>query len=613
MNFDEFDFELDTLHPTRQARRPTPPRRSPPPKPAPPPALTAKDVQIATIDVPAQESLLRLSADLATRAKAAELLAHVKAGRIASIRCQRSAAAEARAKRLGYSAANAIRPGEDAVVLLDPNDLRSGPPIIAVRHDLDARCSNARAKAPGTAEQKKIDAALLKALDSFELWRGGISLGRSGKCALVPLDDASKTVRADALGKMKVLGNMLPRMLCQKTAVAATPRTPKLVRHRHVSFNCNTTFKFVPDGPATDLVTANMNPRFIMPDDSISVHAPLNDKLRELITKKFPTLINASSAKSGKAEPTDAVHIAVVDLSGDRKLCQPQLATFGAEFNEAGASTSKILLFYAAHQLHFDLEQMVTTNGIRTIADLKKKANEEWAVFTCKPDIDWAFKFTPPSGAGGLLKVEKSDALNTTMANIVDEVQSTPRATRLILRLSFEYIASLAWQSGLRHPTRGGLWYGSTYCTMENRDPRNGRCHTLLADGTGGCPKKFSRVTWNSDPLSIQGVKGSALSFATYMTLLAQGRLVDNTNSTAIKALLKRACGVVKWRVTGVTANKCGDTEGSLHDAVLIERGTKIRYVIGFTVRSKSKSDPVRNRFRDMLPEIDQLIVDANP
>jgi hypothetical protein len=55
-----------------------------------------------------------------------------------------------------------------------------------------------------------------------------------------------------------------------------------------------------------------------------------------------------------------------------------------------------------------------------------------------------------------------SAALKTTMDNIVDEKSSTPNASKLILRLGFEYIGSVAWQSGLRHPKRGGIWYGST-------------------------------------------------------------------------------------------------------------------------------------------------------
>lgn len=613
MNFDEFefDFELDTVHRTRQARRPNPStRRSPPPKPAPPPPLTQKDVQIASIDTPAQESLLRLGADPKTRGAAIELLGHVKAGRVAAIRCQRSAAVEARANRLGYTGVNAIRAGDDAVVLLDPDDLRRGAPLIAFRHELDPRCANTKGAAPTSVHQAKIDAALLKAQASFALWRAGISLGQLGKCALAPLDDASKTVSASRLKSMTVLSNVLPRLLCQPKAVPTTPGTPKLVRHRHTSFNCNgPAFSFTADGAPKDLVPANMNPRFIMPDDSISVHAPLQTKLTDLIVNQFPDLIDRASVTTRTARQADKLHVAVVDLSTAQKLCQPQFAGFGAELNESGASTAKILLFYSAHQMLFDLEEMVKAHGIKKSAELKKKANEEWAKFTCKPHFDWLFKLTESAGP---LKVEMSSALKTTMDNIVDEVDSTPNASRLIIRLSFEYIASVAWQSGLRHPQRGGIWYGSTYCQKGGVPVTIDKsCHLEVTQGSG-CDPDQSRVVWINDPFGHRSVRGSALAYATYMTLLAQGRLVDKAMSARIEALLVRACGFIKRVVTGMRANKCGLTNTLFHDAAIIQHG-KVRYAVAYMFKAKHKKDPLKLKVLDLMKEIDKLIVAANP
>jgi hypothetical protein len=606
MNFDEFEFEFETP----QARpNPGPARRSPPPKPAPPPPLTTKDVQLATIDSPAQDSLLRIGADPKTRAAAIELLGHVKAGRIAAIRCQRSAAAEARANRLGFTAANAIRTGEDAVVLLDPNDLRAGAPIIAFRHDLDPRCANPKGAAPTSAQQAKVDAALLKAHSSFVLWRAGISLGQLGKCALAPLDDAGKTVNAAKLKSMTVLANVLPRLLCQPSAVPTTPGTPKLVRHRHVSFNCDAAFSFKADGPPIDLVPANMNPRFIMPDDSISIHAPLQTKLTDLIVNQFPDLIDRASVTTRVARQADKLHIAVVDLSGARKLCQPQFAGFGAELNEAGASTAKILLFYAAHQMQFDLQELVKAHGIKKAAELKKKAGEEWARFTCKPHFEWLFKLTESAGP---LKVDMCNAQQTTMDNIVDEVDSTPNASKLILRLSFEYIASVGWQSGLRHPQRGGIWYGSTYCQGGGVPaPINGACHLEVKQGSG-CDTNQSRVIWTNDPFGHRGVRGSALAYATYMTLLAQERLVDKAMSARIEALLVRACGFISQVVPGVRAQKCGLTSTLFHDAALVAHG-KVRYAIAYMFKSKNNTDPLKGKVLGLVREIDKLIVAANP
>ncbi|HEY6124013.1 MAG TPA: serine hydrolase, partial [Steroidobacteraceae bacterium] len=277
--------------------------------------------------------------------------------------------------------------------------------------------------------------------------------------------------------------------------------------------------------------------------------------------------------------------------------------------NESGASTAKILLFYAAHQMLFDLEEMVKAGGIKKTADLRKKANAEWAKFTCKPHFDWLFKFTESAGP---LKVEMSDALNTTMANIVDEKSSTPNASRLILRLSFEYLASLAWQSGLRHPSRKGVWYGSTYCQTGGAPaPISGACH--VAGGTeSGCGQNQSRIIWTKDPLGHRSVRGSALSYVTYMTLLAQARLVNKGMSARIEALLKRACGFIQRVVPGMRANKCGLTNTLFHDAAIIEHD-KVRYAVAYMFKSKSLADPLKGKVLDLMREIDKIIVAANP
>lgn len=387
------------------------------------------------------------------------------------------------------------------------------------------------------------------------------------------------------------------------------PPTPKLVRHRHVSFNCDAAFSFKADGPPVDMEPLNMNPRFIMPDDTISVNATLQKKLTDLIVNQFPDLVDQTSVSSRTGRQSDKLHVAVVDLSTPQKLCQPQFAGFGAEFNESGASSSKILLFYAAHQMLFDLQEMVKAGSIQKTAKLKKKARAEWANLTCKPHINWLFKFTE---SAGLLKVEMSAALKTTMDDIVDERSGTTKASKLILRLGFEYIGSVALRSGLRHSTRGGLWYGSAYCqTGKAPAPVSSACHRTRTQGSG-CGANQSRVLWKGDPLGLQGVRGSALSFVTYMTLLAQGRLVDTAMSASIEALLLRACGFIKRRVSGMRANKCGLTSKLFHDVALIQRD-KVRYAVAFMFKTKDGSDPLTLEVLTLMEEIDKLIVAENP
>ena len=94
---------------------------------------------------------------------------------------------------------------------------------------------------------------------------------------------------------MRALNNVLPRLLCQPKAVPTTPGTPKQVRHRHVRRNCDTTFAFVDDPSPSDLIVANLNPRFILPNDQISVDRVLELKLNELLSTEHKDLLSARS------------------------------------------------------------------------------------------------------------------------------------------------------------------------------------------------------------------------------------------------------------------------------------------------------------------------------
>jgi hypothetical protein len=170
----------------------------------------------------------------------------------------------------------------------------------------------------------------------------------------------------------------------------------------------------------------------------------------------------------------------------------------------------------------------------------------------------------------------------------------------------------VAWQSGLRHPKRGGIWYGSSYCQGGGLPaPISGACHQQMTQGSG-CDTNQSRVIWTGDPFGHRSVRGSALAFATYMTLLAQGRLVDNAMSARIEALLVRACGFIKRVVPGMRANKCGLTSSSFHDAAIIQHG-KVRYAVAFMFKSKNLKDPLKGQVLRLMTEIDKLIVAANP
>jgi hypothetical protein len=98
---------------------------------------TTGDVIDQRISIPAQHSLVRLSKKPATSADAVGLLKAVKAGRLGGIFCVNWQKPAQRAIKLGKSWWTVIPSGEDAVLMLDPENLSGGQPLIAFRRELD--------------------------------------------------------------------------------------------------------------------------------------------------------------------------------------------------------------------------------------------------------------------------------------------------------------------------------------------------------------------------------------------------------------------------------------------------------------------------------------------
>ncbi len=171
------------------------------------------------------------------------------------------------------------------------------------------------------------------------------------------------------------------------------------------------------------------------------------------------------------------------------------------------------------------------------------------------PDLNWLFQIRLWVWNSGHVGLPTSDA-----REVFDKINENSDASKLIHAVGFPYIASVAWQSGLRHPLRGGLWVSRAY------------------DGTDG---------WRDQP----ALKAAAfihnltpLSAATYFTLLAQGRLVDDSTSAEIKRILQFGCHSCLFPLVigldtsiGLQASKCGIFKPHIHDCVLIER-PEVRY-----------------------------------
>jgi hypothetical protein len=323
---------------------------------------------------------------------------------------------------------------------------------------------------------------------------------------------------------------------------------------------------------------------------------PLDKGLTRLLKDNAATKTGSAPAAS------DPVRMAVVDLSGD-KICRPGLAGWGSTTPMNGGSTAKVAIVYAAHQAIFDLQQMAidTSAGkavIKKAADLKDFAlKTAWSGFTCKPRI--ADIADIKDGAASA-EVTMSAKLTRALSKLDD----LGNMNSVLTWVGFEYLASLLWQSGLRHPTRNGLWFPNGY-QADNPVAKDPACH---ADSD-------NIRHWKNDPLKEPRIMLTALSVATFYALMAQERLGDSATSRAIEAVIKNSGCSISGILPGalpsgaIRAMKCGLTSDLLHDSALIQHD-KVRYVLVYLSKGLNLADSV---LKKLYQDIDALVVARNP
>lgn len=352
----------------------------------------------------------------------------------------------------------------------------------------------------------------------------------------------------------------------------ASPKNLKLVDHFHIP-------KSLPSGKAgtlTRLVAQNMNPGFIDANDNLIVDTStsgLQTCLQKLITTQFQ---NYLSNKNNIAPSVgDRLRVALVDLTGN-KLTQPDFAGWGYNNSMYGASVPKISALYAAYQLLMDLRQLAVSQSISNGKTLEKIALQSWALQGNSPNLVWLFNIHKWSGSPTTID------FSTSARKVFQGIMHNAEAGELIIKVGFPYIASVTWQSGLHHPNRSGLWLTSAY-------------------GKG---------RWNGNPIKgVNSANITALAVANYFTLLAQGRLVDNSSSNAIKTWLGNGCSTSLFpKNLGLVASKCGIWSDYLHDCVLINRGN-IRYVVVGLTRTNRRE---YSKYTQLFLELDKLIVSNN-
>ncbi|MET0555853.1 MAG: serine hydrolase [Vicinamibacteria bacterium] len=329
-------------------------------------------------------------------------------------------------------------------------------------------------------------------------------------------------------------------------------------------------------GSVAKMTVSDLNPGFIDGSDALVADtgsSGLQTCLQKLITTQFQNYL--SDRSNTAASRGDRLRVALVDLSGD-KIARPDFAGWGSTVAMYGASSPKILAVYAVHQLRADLRQLASTQSISSGAALEKAALRAWKLTGPLPNLAWLFDIRKWSGAPGTL--DFTPAARTALGGIMHNWD----AASLIVGAGFPYVASVTWQSGLFHPSRGGLWLTTSY----------------------------GRGEWDGNPVrGVYSANITALSAATYFTLLAQGRLVDDAASAEMATFLRRGCITGSFpKGLGVVASKCGIWSDFLHDCALVRRGA-LRYVVVGLTRTRSNE---YGQYRKLFQELDHLIVRNN-
>ena len=380
-------------------------------------------------------------------------------------------------------------------------------------------------------------------------------------------------------GESQGVYEVLPVQLGELEEHQVAPKNLVLFDHTHVPKAPDSAHPgaFIA-GTSSKLTSADLNPLFFDPSGTVildSTPTGLQHCLNGLISTGFNELLGTKDQTGPGAR--DLVHVAVVDLT-KAKLSKPDLAAWGAPVDMYGASVPKILALYAAFQLRADLRNLIARTSPADGKHLESSAIAEWkakGITKQLPDLVWLFDVRKWAAAATL---DFTPEARSAFANIS---HNCPAGT-LIDKVSLPYIGSVTWQAGLLRPTASGLWLKASYC---------------------------DKAGWDSPMNTPFTHNATALSAATYFTLLAQGRLVDDSSSADIRNALKRGCVTSLFPPLPVVASKCGIYGGYIHDCAWIQ-DADVRYVVA--VLSKLSTNKQHQQYTQLIAQLDTLIRQNN-
>ena len=234
---------------------------------------------------------------------------------------------------------------------------------------------------------------------------------------------------------------------------------------------------------------------------------------------------------------------------------------------------------------------LITTPAITTFAGLETALRARWTTagiaLARQPDIANVLDFQ----AGPrrvVLRPELLDRFNHISTG--NENGATP-----IVLMNYPFIASTLVAHGLfSEVDKTGLWIPACY--------NNGRITYR------GSPLRIGTWTTGDNPhRDITGIKISAVQIAQFMTLAAQGRMIDSTTSQAVLTHLNLGgcvtshADLTSIAGTGRISAKCGFVGDVSHDPIYFKASTGPREFVAVLLTKNNTRAIARTLFPELL------------
>jgi len=289
------------------------------------------------------------------------------------------------------------------------------------------------------------------------------------------------------------------------------------------------------------------------------------------------------------------IAVSVVDLSGARKF-QPAYAGHNDRLNFYAASTGKVIGLLAAYQLLADARDFLARHpSITKKEDLVKAMAADWQqrgiAAKDHPDVANVLVVEPGPPAGARLRARLIDRFN-------DISHGNVNGSTAFVLLKFPYIASAMLAHGLFSPAdRSGLWARRSFGPID-WIPWNGFKAKKMSIDPWGRPNPYPGVPSHSV---------TAASISQFMTLAAQGRMIDRKSSAAILTHLQRGgCVPGKPNLSSLSGGKvsvkCGIYNGYIHMPLYFKSSSGPReFVISILTRNYAWDAVGVALFNDLL------------